>query len=237
MKLSVTQVYATVMITTKSVSSGTQAASCPGGSHDGPALPLLSQVPALESVFGWVAAWHQKPALAPAAADAVASRHCLWTGVSVKRRFGLLLVCGVLLAACSTGSAASSSPPPGVALGGTFTDDSFQASDYHGNACAIFESGTWQVQVKSGGSTTVAVVMFTDTAVADAPGSGPGGPVYGLCRGSWSVSVPKSADYVITAISSGDDGDSQLPGSVVVPASYGGVDIQLGDDYGEELTG
>jgi hypothetical protein len=54
------------------------------------------------------------------------------------------------------------------------------------------------------------------------------------------VSVPKSADYVITAISSGDDGDdgnSQLPGSVVVPESYGGFGIQLGDDYGEELTG
>jgi hypothetical protein len=51
------------------------------------------------------------------------------------------------------------------------------------------------------------------------------------------VSVPKSADYVITAISSGDDGDSPLPGSVVVPGSYGRSDIQLGDDYGEELTG
>jgi hypothetical protein len=52
------------------------------------------------------------------------------------------------------------------------------------------------------------------------------------------VSVPKSADYVITAISSGDDGDSQqIPGSVVVPGSYGRSDIQLGDDYGEELTG
>jgi hypothetical protein len=52
------------------------------------------------------------------------------------------------------------------------------------------------------------------------------------------VSVPKSADYVITAISPGDDGDSQqLPGSVVVPGSYGGSRIQLGDDYGEELTG
>jgi hypothetical protein len=79
--------------------------------------------------------------------------------------------------------------------------------------------------------------VFTDTAVADAPRSGPGEPVYGLCRGSWSVSVPKSADYVITAISSGDDGDSQVPGSVVVPESYGGFDIQLGDDYGQELTG
>jgi hypothetical protein len=51
------------------------------------------------------------------------------------------------------------------------------------------------------------------------------------------VSVPKSSHYVITAISSGDDGDSQLPGSVVVPGSYSSSDIQLGDDYGEELTG
>jgi len=150
---------------------------------------------------------------------------------------GLLLVCCALLAACSAGSAASSSPPSGVALAGTFTDDSFQASDYYGNACSIFESGTWQLQVKAGGSTTVAVVAFTDTAVTDAPAAGPGQPAYGSCRGSWSVSVPKSADYVITAISSGDDGDSQLPGSVVVPGSYGGVDIQLGDDYGDELTG
>ena len=155
----------------------------------------------------------------------------------MSRRFGLLLVCCVLLAACSAGSAASSAPPSGVTLAGTFTDDSFQASDYHGNACATFESGTWQLQVKARGSTTVAVVMFTQAAVADAPGSGPAGPSYGLCQGSWSVSVPKSADYVITAISSGDDGDSQLPGSVVVPESYRGSDIQLGDDYGEELTG
>jgi hypothetical protein len=156
----------------------------------------------------------------------------------MSRRFGLLLVCCVLLAACSAGSAASSSPPSGVTLAGTFTDDGFQASDYYGNACAIFESGAWQVQVNAGGSTTVAGVVFTDTAVADAPGSGPAGPVYGSCRGSWSVSVPKSADYVITAISSGDDGDSQqLPGSVVVPGSYGGFRIQLGDDYGDELTG
>ena len=155
----------------------------------------------------------------------------------MSRRFGLLLVCCVLLAACSAGSAASSSPPPGVTLAGTFTDDSFQASDYHGNACAIFESEAWQVQVKAGGSTTVAVVVFTDTAVTDAPESGPGEPAYGSCTGSWSVSVPKSADYVITAISSGDDGNSQLPGSVVVPGSYGRFGIQLGDDYGEELTG
>ncbi len=155
----------------------------------------------------------------------------------MSRRFGLLLVCCVLLAACSAGSAASSSPPSGVTLAGTFTDDSFQASDYYGNACAIFESGTWQVQVQAGGSTTVAVVAFTDTAVADAPGSGPGEPAYGLCKGSWSVSVPKSADYVITASSNGDDGNSQLPGSVVVPGSHGGFDIQLGNDYGEELTG
>ena len=157
--------------------------------------------------------------------------------LAMSRGFGLLLVCCVLLAACSAGSAASSSPAPGVALAGTFTDDSFQASDYHGNACAIFESGAWQLQVKAGGSTTVAVVAFTNTAVAYAPGSGPEGPAYGLCRGSWSVSVPKSSDYVITAISSGDDGDSQLPGSVVVPGSFSGSDIQLGDDYGEELTG
>ena len=159
---------------------------------------------------------------------------------TVSRRFGLLLVCCVLLAACSAGSAASSSRPSGVTLAGTFTDDSFQASDYHGNACAMFESGNWQVQVKAGGSTTVAVVVFTDTAVTDAPRSGSGGPSYGLCTGSWSVSVPKSADYVITAISAGDDGDdgdSQLPGSVVVPRSYGGSGIQLGNDYGEELTG
>jgi hypothetical protein len=160
---------------------------------------------------------------------------------TMSRRFGLLLVCCVLLAACSAASAASSSPPSGMTLAGTFTDDSFQASDYYGNACAIFESGAWQVQVKAGGSTTIADVVFTNTAVTDAPGSVSGEHAYGLCRGSWSVSVPKSADYVITAISSGDDdgddGDSQLPGSVVVPGSYGGFGIQLGDDYGEELTG
>ena len=155
----------------------------------------------------------------------------------MSRRFGLLLVCCVLLAACSAGSAVSSSPPSGVTLAGTFTDDSFQASDYYGNACAMFESGTWQLQVKAGGSTTVAVVAFPDTAVANAPGLGPGEPVYGLCRGSWSVSVPKSADYVITASSYGDDGNSPLPGSVVVTGSYEGFDIQLGDDYGKELTG
>ena len=163
----------------------------------------------------------------------------------MSRRFGLLLllVCCALLAACSAGSAgsagsaASGSPPQGVTLAGTFTDDSFQAVDYHGNACAIFESGTWQVQVKAGGSTTVGIVAFTDTAVADAPGSGPDGPSYGMCQGSWSVSVPKSANYVITAFSTGDDGNSQLPGSVVVPGSAGRSDIQLGNDYGEELTG
>jgi hypothetical protein len=158
----------------------------------------------------------------------------------MSRRFGLLLVCCVLLAACSAGSAGSavsSSPPSGVTLAGTFTDDSFQASDYYGNACAIFESEAWQVQVKAGGSTTVAAVVFTDTAVADAPGSGPGEPAYGSCTGSWSVSVPKSADYVITAISNGDDGDSQLPGSVLVPGSYDGPGIKLGDDHGAELTG
>jgi hypothetical protein len=158
--------------------------------------------------------------------------------LTISWRLGLLLMCCVLLAACSAGSAASSSPPSGVALAGTFADDSFQASDYYGNPCAIFESGNWQVQVKAGGSTTLAVVVFTDTAVTDAPRSVPGEPAYGLCTGSWSVSVPKSADYVITAISSGDDGDSQqIPGSVVVPGSYGRSDIQLGDDYGEELTG
>jgi hypothetical protein len=151
----------------------------------------------------------------------------------MSRRFGLLLpVCCVLLAACSAGSAASSSPPPGVTLAGTFTDDSFQASDYAGNACSTFESGAWDVQVQAGGSTTVAVVAFTDAAVTDAPGK----PAYGLCKGSWSASVPKSAKYVVTAISVGDDGDSQLPGSVVVPESYGGPAIQLGDDYGDELT-
>jgi hypothetical protein len=158
----------------------------------------------------------------------------------MSRRFGLLLVCCVLLAACSAGSAgsaASSSPPSGVRLAGTFADDSFQASDYYGNECASFESGTWQVQVKAGDSTTVAVVEFTNTTVADAPGSGPGETGYGLCAGSWSVTVPKSADYVLTLVSAGDDGDSQLPGSLVVPGSYGGPDIQLGDDYGKELTG
>jgi hypothetical protein len=155
----------------------------------------------------------------------------------MSRRFGLLLACCVLLAACSAGSAASSSPPPGVRLAGTFTDDSFQAKDYHGNACATFESGIWQLQVNAAGSTTVAIVAFTQAAVADAPGSGPDGPAYGQCTGSWSVSVPKSADYVITAFSSGDDGDSQLPGSVVVPKSYSGLDIQLSNDYGQELTG
>jgi hypothetical protein len=153
------------------------------------------------------------------------------------RRLGLLLVSCVLLAACSARSAASSSRPPGVTLAGTFTDDSFQASDYAGNACAIFESGEWQVQVNAKGSTTVAVVVFTNTAVADAPKLGPGKPVYGLCTGSWSVSVPKSTDYVITASSAGDEGNSPLPGSVVVPGPNGGFDIQLGDDYGEELTG
>jgi hypothetical protein len=156
----------------------------------------------------------------------------------MSRSFGLLLVCCVLLAACSGGFAASSSAPSGVTLAGTFTDNGFQASDYRGNPCAMFESGAWQLQVKASGSTTVAVVAFTDTAVADAPGSGSGKPGYGSCKGSWSASVPKSADYVITAISSGDDGDSQqLPGSVVVPGSYGRSDIQLGNDYGEELTG
>jgi hypothetical protein len=157
----------------------------------------------------------------------------------MSRRFGLLLVCCVLLAACSAGSAASSSPPPAaVTLAGTFADDSFQASSYQGNPCAMFESGNWQLQVNAGGSTTVTVVAFTNTAVADAPGAGPAGePAYGLCQGSWSVSVPKSADYVITAISSGADGDSQqIPGSVVIPGSDGRSDIQLGDDYGQELT-
>jgi hypothetical protein len=154
----------------------------------------------------------------------------------MSKRFGLLLVCCVLLAACSAGSAASSSPPPGVRLAGTFADNSFQASDYYGNACASFESGAWQVQVKAGGSTTVAVVAFTNTTVAHAPGSGPGETGYGLCAGSWSVTVPKSADYVLTLVSAGDDGDSQLPGSLIVPGTYGGSAIQLGDDYGKELT-
>jgi hypothetical protein len=155
-----------------------------------------------------------------------------------ERPFGLLLVCCMSLAACSAGAAASGSPPPGVTLAGTFTDDSFQAKDYSGNACAMFESGTWQVQVQAGSSTTVGIVTFTNTAVTDAPGSGPAGePAYGSCKGSWSVSVPKSANYVITAFSNGDDGNSQLPGSVVVPGSYGRSDIQLGDDYGQELTG
>jgi hypothetical protein len=154
----------------------------------------------------------------------------------MSRRFGLLLACCVLLAACSARSAASGSPlPSGVRLAGTFTDDSFQAKDYHGNACATFESGTWQLQVKAAGSTTVAIVAFTQAAVADAPE--PGEHNYGQCTGSWSVSVPKSADYVITAFSTSDDGDSQLPGSVIVPKSYSGLDIQLNNDYGQELTG
>jgi hypothetical protein len=155
----------------------------------------------------------------------------------MSRRFGLLLACCVLLAACSAGSAASSSPSSRVTLAGTFTDDSFQASDYDGNACASFEAGTWQVQVNARDSTTLAVVVFTNTKVTDAPGSGPGETGYGLCAGSWSVTVPKSADYVLTVVSAGDDGDSQLPGSVVVPGSYDGLNIQLGDDYGEDLTG
>jgi hypothetical protein len=51
------------------------------------------------------------------------------------------------------------------------------------------------------------------------------------------VTVPKSADYVVTVISAGDEGNSQLPGSLVVPGSDGGFDIQLGDDYGKDLTG
>lgn len=155
-------------------------------------------------------------------------------------RFGLLLACCVLLAACSAGSAgsaASSSPASRVTLAGTFADDSFKASDYYGNACASFEAGTWQVQVKAGDSTTVAVVVFANTNVADAPGSGPGETGYGLCAGSWTVTVPKSSDYVLTVVSAGDDGNSQLPGSVVVPGSYVGLDIQLGDHYGEDLTG
>jgi hypothetical protein len=155
---------------------------------------------------------------------------------AMSRRFGLLLVCCALLAACSASSAASSSRPPGVTLAGTFADDSFHASDYVGNECATFESGDWQVQVKAGDSTTVAVVVFANTKVADAPGSGPGETGYGLCAGSWSVTVPKSADYVLTLVSAGDDGNSQLPGSLVVPGSSDGSDIQLGDDYGQELT-
>jgi len=155
----------------------------------------------------------------------------------MSRRFWLLLVCCALLTACSAGSAASSSPSSRVTLAGTFTDDSFQASDYDGNACASFEAGTWQVQVNAGNSTTLAVVVFTNATVANAPELGPGEPEYGLCAGSWSVTVPKSADYVLTVSSAGDDGNSQLPGSVVVPGSYDGVNIQLGDDYGEDLTG
>jgi hypothetical protein len=154
----------------------------------------------------------------------------------MSRRFGLLLVCCVLLAGCSARSATSSSPTARVTLAGTFTDDSFQARDYAGNACASFESGTWQVQVEAGDSTTVAVVVFTNTTVAHAPGSGPGQTGYGLCAGSWSVTVPKSADYVLTVISDGDEGNSQLPGSLVVPGSDGGLDIQLGDEYGKDLT-
>jgi hypothetical protein len=155
----------------------------------------------------------------------------------MSRRFGLLLVCCVLLAACSARSAASSSPTARVTLAGTFTDDSFQASDYAGNACASFESGTWQVQVQAGDSSTVAVVAFTNAAVAHAPGAGPGETGYGLCAGSWSATVPKSADYVLTVVSAGDEGNSQLPGSLVVSGPDGGSDIQLDDDYGQDLTG
>jgi hypothetical protein len=155
----------------------------------------------------------------------------------MSRRFGLLLVCCVLLAACSARSTASSSPTARVTLAGTFADDGFQANDYAGNACASFESGTWQVQVKAGDSTTVAVVAFTNSTVAHAPGSGPGETGYGLCAGSWSVTVPKSAEYVLTVASAADDDNSQLPGSLVVPGSDGGFDIQLSDDYGEDLTG
>jgi hypothetical protein len=156
----------------------------------------------------------------------------------MSRRLGLLLVCCVLLAACSARSAASSSAAARVTLAGTFADDSFKASAYHGNPCATFESGTWQLQVKAGNSTTVAPVVFTNTTVANAPGSGAGDSAYGLCKGSWSVTVPKSADYVLTLVSAADDdGNSQLPGSVVVSGSYGRSDIQLGDNYGEDLTG
>ena len=36
-----------------------------------------------KSACGWVAAWHQKPVLAPAAGDAVAFRHCLRAGAGV----------------------------------------------------------------------------------------------------------------------------------------------------------
>jgi hypothetical protein len=149
----------------------------------------------------------------------------------------LLLVCCLLLAACSARSAASSSAAPRVRLAGTFTDDGFQANDYGGNACASFESGIWQVQVKAGDSATVAVVVFTNAAVAHAPGSGPGKTGYGSCAGSWSATVPKSADYVLTVASVGDDGNSPLPGSLVVPGPDSGFDIQLGNDYGEDLTG
>lgn len=170
-----------------------------------------------------------------------------WTGKSrstggprvlaMSRRFWLPLACCVLLAACSARSAASGPPPPRVTLAGTFRDDSFKAVDYAGNACGNFETGAWQVQVKAGDSTTVADVAFPNTAVADVPGSGSGESGYGLCTGSWSVTVPKSADYVLTVVSQGDEGLSQLPGSVVVSGSYGGFRIQLGDDYGQDLTG
>ena len=37
----------------------------------------------LESACVWVAVWHQKSVLAPAAGDVVASRHCLWAGADV----------------------------------------------------------------------------------------------------------------------------------------------------------
>ena len=47
----------------------------------------------LESACGWVTAWRQKPALAPAAGDAVASRHCLWAGAGVGK--------GVIRRACT----------------------------------------------------------------------------------------------------------------------------------------
>lgn len=40
-------------------------------------LSNLASAARLQSACGWVAARRQKPALAPAAEDAVASRHCL----------------------------------------------------------------------------------------------------------------------------------------------------------------
>jgi len=83
---------------------------------------------------------------------------------------GLLLVCCALLAACSAGSAASSPPPSGVALAGTFTDDSFQASDYYGNACSIFEHDGCRRGVHEYGGGGRSEVGFWGACVRVVPG-------------------------------------------------------------------